>query len=371
MRVLFVVPSPDANPGDEVIFSGISRLIDESIVVASKGYFYLEAQTPDVIEGNRKLLLDDFDLLIVCGTPWLWDNCVPSRKYEELGRLLKRYAGSRKIALGIGACVPFHHGKDLVFADEHAATALRDIWQQFDLITTRDDIAADILTACGVPSHHEFCPSVLGFRFCQDRSRSRPKSRRGALIFYLPQFGISRESLPDDFIDDYVKMQLTIAAAKNLELACLLDSEAEYLAYRLKIALGSIPLLGNADAIYRFVADKPLVVTGRVHVAIPALMAGCRACLLPVDSRYRTAAELGVRILWRYRSHFPVMRIRPVPMRSLWREVRVSDFVGPVGMPMWAARPGLSEYLHRMTGLIRAAIATAPDSLAEQAMPAK
>lgn len=371
MKVLFVVPSPDANPGDEVTFSGISRLIDESIVVASRGFFYLEAQTPDVIEDNRQLLLDDFDLLVVCGTPWLWDHCVPSRKYEELGRLLTRYGGSRKIALGIGACVPFHHGKDLVCADEHAAKALRDIWRQFDLITTRDDIAADILNACGVPCHHEFCPSVLGFSSIQDRSRPPRKSRRNALIFYLPQVGISRGSLPDDFLDDYVKMQLNIAAARKLELACLLATEAEYLAHRLQVTLGSIPVLGSADAIYRFVADKPLVVTGRVHVAIPALMAGCRACLLPVDSRYRTAAELGVRILWRYKSHFPVIRIRPVPMRSLWREIRVSDFLGPVGMPMWAARPRLNEYLRRMTGLIRTAITAAPGNLAEKAVAAK
>ena len=370
MRVLFIVPSPDANPGDAIIFGGISKLINTSMAVTFSECYYFEAPSAKIIDQNRQVTLREFDALIVCGTPWLWDKCVGSRKYEELRYLLNRYRHTKKIALGIGACLPFHFGKDLICADATIAAALRDFWQTFDLITTRDRLASEILNACGVTTHHTCCPSILSTSGYGGQAPKRHTPNRGALVFYLPQAGISRESLPEDFVDDYVSMQLALAAAKNLDIACLTETEAKYLGQRLKVDASTIRILSNADDIHAFVEGRKLLVTGRVHVAIPALMSRCDAYLLPVDSRYRTAAELGVGILWRYGTKFPVIRIKPVPLRSLAREIRKSDILIPVGMRPLPSRPDRTEYLAKVSALIRKVLSPSHSQYLQPSTPA-
>lgn len=347
-----IIPDPAGNPGDEIIRRGILAILEGNLGVTFLDYYCFESPDPARSARNERNLRARFDVLVVCGTPWLWDRCTRSRKYRELTQLIECNPTAQLIALGIGACVPFHCDAQLICADPAVVADLKAIWSRFALITTRDRIASEVLTTCAVPHVADYCPSTLAFPRTSAVAR-RQKSRRGALVFYLPQVGISRESLPSPFLDHYVDMQIALARRKRLDLACLLPAEREYLAHRLGVDLEAVELLKSASDILRFVADRPLVITGRVHVAIPTHVGGGTACLMPVDSRYLTAVPVGVRILWRYGQYFPAAQLQPRRLRSLFREIRTRDLLLPlVSSSILHRQPDVAAFQERMGQLL-------------------
>ena len=44
--------------------------------------------------------------IIVVGTPWVWDRCWKSAKYENLQKVFDKYPNAHKIFLGVGSFLP-------------------------------------------------------------------------------------------------------------------------------------------------------------------------------------------------------------------------------------------------------------------------
>ncbi len=348
MNMLFIIPDPAANPGDTIIRHGVIELLGSCLGSCSPDYYYFESDRPELVEHNAAILQKDYDLLVVCGTPWLWDHCISSRKYRELQGLLSAFASATKIALGIGACLPFGETSKLLCRDQATVAGLQNVWEQFALITTRDRLAATILRKCGIPHHSDFCPSVLAVAHHDRQGASYVHAggkRKGGLVFYTPQHGISRTVLPREFVRQYLEMQISLARNHDLEVACLLPHERDYLADIFPDR--DIAILDRAEKIIAFVANRETVITGRVHVAIPAFLAGAATFLLPVDSRYRTAAELGIPILWRYKTFFPIGRLRPRLFLSLLGSMRLTDLLLSPGTKPASQSLDLEAYRER------------------------
>lgn len=352
MKVLLVIPDPAGNPGDEVICRGILTLIERNLSITSPDYYYFESEDEGRRSRNESVLETNFDVLIISGTPWLWDLCTYSNKYRELRQLIAINPSAKLIALGIGACVPIHCGAELICDKADVVADLKDIWGKFALITTRDKVASETLSTCAIPHVSDYCPSILAFP-SPSASERRIVSRRSALVFYLPQAGISRESLSSAFIEHYVDMQIALARSNNFDLACLLPVEKEYLSDRLGVAPETVELLTSASDILRFVKCRPLVITGRVHVAIPTHIGGGTACLMPVDTRYLTAMSVGVHIFWRYGPYFPAAKLKPRLLFSFLRKVRKRDLLLPLAFTSILSRlPDIDAYQDRMGQLL-------------------
>lgn len=100
-----------------------------------------------VEEGARRLLSisgldpEDGNTLFVIGTPWLWNLCWESPKYQHLVRLMEERKFKRKIALGIGSCFGWSGRIDLSLN----ARRVVDLWRGFDLVVCRDEIAKSLI----------------------------------------------------------------------------------------------------------------------------------------------------------------------------------------------------------------------------------
>jgi len=100
-----------------------------------------------VEEGARRLLSisgldpEDGNTLFVIGTPWLWNLCWESPKYQHLVRLMEERKFKRKIALGIGSCFGWNGRIDLSLN----ARRVVDLWRGFDLVVCRDEIAKSLI----------------------------------------------------------------------------------------------------------------------------------------------------------------------------------------------------------------------------------
>jgi len=362
MRGLLVVPMPEMNAGDGVIEDGVRQLLDESFPGIDLDLYYIEcvgvpANGALAAHADRSLLAS-YSLLIVCGTPWLWDRCEESRKYADLSYLVEAMPRATKIALGIGACLPLMSDPSLLIGAPSTLCRLRELWRLFALITVRDSFAGSILRAAGVETLALPCPSVVAGERMAARMQAEHAERNPAIVVYLPQIGISRDALPRAFVDDYLAAQIDFAAASNVDVACILPAEAEWVAKALRRPLAQVSVLADRESIYRYVAHRPLLVTGRIHVAIPAFMAGTRCCLLPVDSRYRTAEEVGVPIGWRWGGYLPVAHLPHESWRDLVRQIGWRNLLVPASLQWRLNRSRFDIQQYRR--VVRERLATLP-----------
>lgn len=362
MKALLVVPMPDANAGDGVIEDGVCALLDECFPGIAVHRYYIESPTAtaDDIAGasGDRLALDGYSLLVVCGTPWLWDRCEESRKYADLSALVDAMPRATKIALGIGACLPLLSDPSLLINVPATMRRLRELWQHFALITVRDSFAKSILDAAGVPSLAVPCPSVLAGERIAALKPQAPVKRNAAIVVYAPQLGISRDALTPEFVGDYLAAQLAFASTPNVDVACILPTEAEWVANALGRPLAQVGVLADRQSIYRYVGNRPLLITGRIHVAIPAFMAGTRCYVLPVDTRYRTAQELGVPICWRIGGYLPVARLPHESWRDLLRLIGWRSLLIPPSVQWLLQRSRLDMQHYRR--LLRERLTTLP-----------
>ena len=96
----------------------------------------------------------------------------------------------------------------------------------------------------------------------------------------------------------------------------------------------------------------------RSHVAIPAFMAGTRCCLLPVDSRYRTAEEVGVPIGWRWGGYLPVAHLPHESWRDLVRQIGWRNLLVPASLQWRLNRSRFDIQQYRR--VVRERLATLP-----------
>lgn len=134
--------------------------------------------------GARTVLPDRDDTIYLVGTPWFWDLCEQSKKYEWLEAQInhKRARNKRLMAVGIGACLPLESGVELLRKPE-TVKVCRRIWSRFQLIIVRDPLAKKFLESLDIPCHLLPCPSV----FCPVPGLNIPR-RRSTIFIDAPPF---------------------------------------------------------------------------------------------------------------------------------------------------------------------------------------
>lgn len=260
------------NVGDKLIYLGVK----DRYPGGSPCFYY--SPIPDVREE-----------IIVAGTPWLWDLCVPSKKYKYLAEIKNK----KRKALGVGSCYPLSWVDNLDAILQHNNKSLTNFWKPFGLITVRDRLAKQIFDAIGVKSVLEPCPSsTVNFGI-------EPQEGEYDLYFiYDAITGVSRtcinleywEEVTRSVVEENPGIRIVANCQPDLEYAHQLGYDAEYVGEHSPYRDMS---LNSAENMLRLISKARKVISGRIHAAVPAIMFGKETYILPVDSRYLTCELLG------------------------------------------------------------------------------
>jgi hypothetical protein len=296
-----VVPTGE-NLGDLVIRTGVELVMRAVLPEAEEGSLAIDTSQEPLQE-------DDYTHIVVAGTPWLWDQCTQSRKYQQLVRLCALHPRTIKIALGLGACFPLNAGASLILDNPRTVLELRTLYKRFSCITVRDEESKTIFDAIGVTSVLLPCPSLLPAE--PGRDRHTQDSLGPVLFFHDPSTGISSEVLDRDFCERYLATERRIVECFQARVFAVMRPD-----YQTARNLGlDAELLTSPDMILDTVSRASIVFSGRVHAAAPAAGMGKPTFILPTDTRYLTAGLVGARPIWTPEQVVPeLVDIAPEPV---------------------------------------------------------
>jgi len=255
------------------------------------------------IRGKRrgKLLfnseLNTYDKLIICGTPWLFDQCFQSEKYQSLLETIKNHKGP-KIARAIGSCYPYDwlDQKELTLQHEEENEYIKEFWEKFDHITVRDKLAEYVLNELGVNCTLEKCPSYHVVDLFGIKAK---EPEYNLLVIQDPEKSISGNALPSfDWHDLYKRVY---DEYNPLKVIAISEDDANYakdMGISAELIYEENPYNETETSVknlLEIIARANVVISARVHSAIPALSLGKETYILPLDSRYLTAELVGVK----------------------------------------------------------------------------
>lgn len=283
--ILGIGPHPQV-PTDGVILQGILSLLGEALV----NFDFLHLELDDFSVQNYEPDAEP-DLIIQCGSPFLWDGMQFSHKYKNFRNIIGTHPEVPILMCGIGSCFP------LDFTPERLTQVASDIRTNTQelfsdprvTIIARDIEAKRILEPLTDRLHLLPCP---GFFAPTEGTSLREEL---LIVWYDPRLGLSKAYWEDErrfdqyvsqFRDTYESYREThavrIVAAYDYEVD---TARALGLFPEEKITVMKSP---EQTLKYTQVTD---VYSGRVHFAVPAFAAGAKTILVPIDSRHKTLED--------------------------------------------------------------------------------
>lgn len=209
--------------------------------------------------------LDDEDVVAVVGTPWIWDLCERSEKYERLMSWIReaKSNGQRLVALGIGSCIRWGEGARS-FTYDSSSSIVKEAWGSFDFIACRDWIAKDILMCCGVNSTYLPCPSY---------------------------FSIGKEEIPSIAPKKLVAIKCDPWHPEHYEADNWIPRGAEFINYKNDFNFKD----DNEFLTFFKSLDAEFMVSQRIHAILPFARYRRVRCV-PIDSRAMTTQSTSIPI---------------------------------------------------------------------------
>lgn len=296
MKILYLHPTTGTNLGDNLTFLGTKYLMEKvygqhEVIIAELGPLQ---DNPELLSTYNKV---EADIFVVSGTPWIWDHCEVSNKYKVLRYFINKFKNKLKIALGIGSCFPLGSNtiREYVTHKERATFRqnMSSTWGQFNVVITRDVIAAQTFKELGIDCLDTYCTSLHSLHnFNKIINKKRNISNKPLLVFYNPGHGVSTASCDTYFIQDYLEYQYQYIKYYNPDIVTICPMDRDDLVNR---GIQNVRWLESTEGLIDTLLNYKLVVSGRIHSAIPAQALGLSTYILPVDSRYLTATRVGVR----------------------------------------------------------------------------
>lgn len=231
-----------------------------------------------VLEGAKKVL--PLDANAVVGTPWFWDACAGSDKYQWLRHLLD--ASPPLMAVGVGSCFPLGRDERMILDSPDQSEAIRSLWSRFTRVSVRDEMAKRLLDALGVHCILLPCPSV----FAVDPEPLPPPTPGSTIYITTRPWGT--DTCHSQFLDhkapDVTMFNYGYGKRSTNDVWRFLDHLASY----------------------------ETIISERVHAVTP--FAGLRrTAVIPVDSRHLTSTNAGVAL-------YPSIAKPDASLRPHWRE---------------------------------------------------
>lgn len=231
-----------------------------------------------VIAGAEKILPSRANALV--GTPWFWDACAGSDKYQWLRKLLD--TSPPLMAVGVGSCFPLGYDERMILDNPDQSQAVWSLWSRFTRISVRDEMAKRLLDGLGIPCTLLPCPSV----FAVDTETLPPPIPGSTIYITTRPWG-----------DDAGHSQFLDHKAPDVTLF-------NY-GYGKRTQGDVWPFLAH-------LAAYETIISERVHAVTP--FAGLRrTAVIPVDSRHLTSTNAGVAL-------YPSLSHPDSTLRPRWRE---------------------------------------------------
>jgi len=301
-RTLIIHPNNDYNCGDQITFLGSKALLTKALGGPQNldiVQFDMERAVREIDTYVSEYDWGEIDLVVLAGSPWLWDACERSIKYKLILDALKRYPNAKKIGLGLGSCfskechynIAYEEASKYFLNTDLAKLTLHNIYSHFDYLLVRDYFAKQIFDMIEINSIYTYDTSAYAYNFIGPKKN---KGDKKVLFFYDPSKGISQKHL--DFTPTkYVEYQLEWAKTNNADI--YVNNTAD------KATLNNLGINCFFSVDLNFLSHKfqeyDKMLSGRIHMAVLGFLSGIpNIIVLPVDSRFMTILKLGIKVHW-------------------------------------------------------------------------
>lgn len=225
---------------------------------------------------------EKFDLIVYCGTPWLWDNMQFSYKYKNTMACIAAHPEAKVVWLGLGSSLYLSDVNSNILRNPRDQEMLRNTFKN-SLVFVRDSLAHEILTKANVEHHFLMCPSYFFKPVCQS-------SKEFDVIFYhAPQTGISSGYWTKEKTIEYDKIFAKFFFhEQNTKFAVCDEKEIEIV--QRKFFETPILLKDPIDT-FNICKKARRVLSSRIHNAVPALVYGAEVGIIPVDTRAKVLTD--------------------------------------------------------------------------------
>lgn len=264
------------NSTDGVIIRGIEYLLSLAYKDCKIHYIKLWDIKPQA-PWQFDVLDIEMDLIIVCGTPWLWDSFQNSVKYKNLNNCFLNHPRAKRLFMGIGTCLSLRRHKSILKRPEEVA-GIRMLFNDSTVIV-REPIAKHMLDNAGIESTFLPCPAYYAYG---DESQY-PTHKSNVMVYIDPTKSISacdfqNESKLGAFNDIFIKFN-----KKYGPIVCIANEADRGMAEA--IGLKDILLLSEVGHTLDVAKGVNKMLSGRVHCAVPAIAQGADVILVPLDTR--------------------------------------------------------------------------------------
>lgn len=275
MNILLVGPKEN-NSTDGVILKGIKYLLNRSFPNCNMEYQELFDDVEMTVTGVKFY----YNLIVVCGTPWIWDSFQNSHKYKNIVRIFNQHPKAKRLFMGIGSCLTLHDQNSEICKRPEEVKAVRELFCNTTVIA-REWTARNILDHAKVS--HELMPCPAWFCY-GDEIVTDEYRNHNILVFQDPAKSISGDywqrnpeqlaSFYNDILTWYDKHDPIVYIAKPE------DRESAQ-----NLGLPTPILLKTADETMDAMLRAKKVYSCRVHCGIPAKASGADTHVPFIDTR--------------------------------------------------------------------------------------
>jgi polysaccharide pyruvyl transferase WcaK-like protein len=279
------------NSTDGVIWQGTENLLRHAHPNARLRRIFLQDTAKQVWTEDD---LSPADMLVIVGTPWLWDSFQSSWKYRNALELSKRLYKARLVFMGIGSCLSIHNRPEDVLKRSGEVEGMRELFSaQRDGGTTvivRDELAEAYLTSAGVDCTFLPCPAYFAYGLVQP---DWSEYGRPVMVVQDPRASISAV----DYVKEHMRMRIiseTYKAFYNDHNPLVKVVNAADLLYAVSLGFTNVQYLEGWKDTLHVMSRAGVVLSGRAHCAVPAAALGKPVKIIPIDSRADVLLDWGI-----------------------------------------------------------------------------
>lgn len=266
------------NSRDGIIVEGCKSILN---IAAFDRYVLIN----DYFESHDIYPNEKFDLIVYCGTPFLWDGMQHTAKYKNTMGVIAAHPEAKVIWLGIGSSLYLgDETRTNILRHTNDQIMLQNTFTEDSLVFVRDSLAHEILTKAGVNHHFLPCPSYFFNPVCETREEYN------IAFYHAPKTGIAAGYFNEAMLERYNNIFKKFVEYNKVPYVFVCEQEEIEIASKLFREQVVLLLENKLDTFYECsVANK--VLSSRIHNAVPALVYGAQVGIVPVDSRHRVLTD--------------------------------------------------------------------------------
>lgn len=265
------------NATDGVIVRGIRNLLKAKYPNNTIIYKLLRNTKNQFISDFHEHMA--FDMIVVCGTPWLWDSFQLSVKYHNLKRCFHAHPNAKRLFMGIGSCLLLGDVDTDILSRPAEILGMQELFKDSTVIV-RDSVAKQRLDVAQVESTLLPCPAYYCYGL---NNLIQPAKTRNILVWTDPQHTISAVGWQDSVkLEEYYNKCLTYLKQYNAEVY---STDTDDIRTAQLIGLGTPKRLYNSKNTLDLMMTADKLLSGRVHCAVPARAKGAHVEIMKIDTR--------------------------------------------------------------------------------------